>query len=67
MTRATVNFLQILRVKQCQTRMWTNAQRDGRPAEYRCQVAPSVQRRKIWLTPTTREWRAVTLPRCETL
>jgi len=31
--------------------MWVNAQRDGRPAEYRC---ASVQRRKVWLTPTTR-------------
>jgi len=30
--------------------MWANAQRDGCPAEYR---APSVQRRKVWLTPTT--------------
>jgi len=30
--------------------MWANAQRDGRPAE---QVGPSVQRRKVWLTPTT--------------
>ena len=30
--------------------MWANAQRDGRPTE----VAPSVQRRKVWLTPTTR-------------
>ena len=29
------------------------------------QVAPSVQRRKVWLTPTTR-CRAVTLPRRET-
>ena len=29
--------------------MWANAQRDGRPAEYRS--APSVQRRKVWLTP----------------
>ena len=28
--------------------MWANAQRDGRPA------LPSVQRRKVWLTPTTR-------------
>ena len=27
--------------------MWANAQRDGR-----IQVAPSVQRRKVWLTPT---------------
>ena len=31
----------------------------------RTQVAPSVQRRKVWLTPTTR-CRAVTLPRRET-
>jgi len=30
--------------------MWANAQCDGRPAEY---MAPSVQRRKVWLTPTT--------------
>jgi len=30
--------------------MWANAQCDGRPAEY---VAPSVQRCKVWLTPTT--------------
>jgi len=33
--------------------MWANAQLDGRPAEH-------VQRRKLWLTPTTR-CRAVTL------
>ena len=32
--------------------MWANAQRDGRPAEYRW--GPSVQRRKVSLTPTTR-------------
>ena len=33
------------------TRMWANAQRDGRPAEYRWR--PSVQRRKVWwLTPS---------------
>jgi len=31
------------------TRMWANARRDGRPVEYRC-----VERRKVWLTPTTR-------------
>jgi len=31
--------------------MWADAQRDGRPAEY---VAPSVHRRKVWLTPITR-------------
>jgi len=29
--------------------MWANAQRDGHPAEYRF----CVQRRKVWLTPTT--------------
>jgi len=31
--------------------MWANAQRDGRPAI--TLVAPSVQRRKVWLTPNT--------------
>jgi len=31
--------------------MWANAQRVGRPAEYRWR--PSVQRHKIWRTPTT--------------
>jgi len=40
-----------------------HAQRDGRPAEHRWW--PSVQRRKAWLTPTTR-CRAVTLPRRHT-
>ena len=43
--------------------MWANAQRDGRPAEHRWR--PSVQRLKVWLTPTTR-CLAVTLPRRET-
>jgi len=42
--------------------MWANAQRDGRPAK---QVVPSVQRRKVWLTPTI-DCRAVMLPRRET-
>jgi len=32
--------------------MWANAQRDGRPVEYRW--APSVQCHKVWLAPTTR-------------
>jgi len=32
----------------------------------RTQVAPSVQRRKVWLTLTILDCRAVTLPRCET-
>ena len=31
--------------------MWANAQGDGHPAKYRWR--PSVQRRKVWLTPTT--------------
>ena len=39
-----------------QTRMWANAQRDGRSAE----------RRKLWLTPIL-ECRAVTLPRRESV
>ena len=39
----------LLKIKN---RTWANAQLDGRPAEYR--YATSVQRRKIWLTPTTR-------------
>ena len=43
--------------------MWANAQRDGRPAKYRWRR--SVQRRKVWLTLTTR-CHAVTLPRRET-
>jgi len=29
--------------------MWANAERDGRPAEYRWR---RVQRRKLWLMPT---------------
>ena len=33
-----------------QLEMWANAQRDGHPAI----VTPSVQRRKVWLTPTSR-------------
>ena len=44
------------------TRMWANAQRDGHLAEYRWR---RVQRRKVWLTSTTRV-PAVTLPRRET-
>jgi len=47
-----------------QLEMWANAQRDGRPVEHRWR-APSVQRCKVWLTPTTR-CRAETLPRRET-
>ena len=34
--------------------MWVNAQRDGRPAKRRAIHEPSIQRRKVWLTPTTR-------------
>ena len=33
--------------------MWANAQRDGRPAEHRWRPL-FMQRRKVWLTPTTR-------------
>jgi len=33
--------------------MWANAQRDGRPAEYRWRPV-LIQRRKVSLTPTTR-------------
>ena len=36
--------------KQKKTRMWDNAQRNGRPAEH---STPSVQRRKVWLMLTT--------------
>jgi len=46
------------------TRMWINAQRDGRPAKYRWR--PLFNARKVWLTSTTIECRAVTLPRRET-
>ena len=44
------------------TRMWANAQRDGRPAEHRWRPLFIAA---VWLTPTTR-CRAVTLPRRET-
>jgi len=40
--------------------MLANAQRDGRPAEYRWRPLPSVKRRKVSLTPATRD-RAATL------
>jgi len=50
--------------------MWANAQRDGRPAEYRWRplrkfrIPFVVPRRKVWLTPAAGvlECRAVTLP-----
>jgi len=42
--------------------MWANAQRDGRPAEYRWRTLFNAA---VWLTPTL-ECRAVTLPRSET-
>jgi len=42
--------------------MWANAQRDGRPAEYRWHPLFNAA---VWLTPTTRCC-AVTLPRSET-
>ena len=34
-----------------ETRMWTNAQRDGRPAEHRWRPLFNAA---VWLTPTTR-------------
>jgi len=45
------------------TRMWANAQRDGRPAEYRWR--PVFNAAKYGWRPLL-ECRAVTLPRCET-
>jgi len=51
-----------IRWHHCQLEMWANAQRDGRPAEYRWRP---VLNAAVWLTPTTTECRAVTLPRCE--
>ena len=44
-------------VTHCDTRMWADAQRDGRPAEYRWRTLPKFrnyipcQSRKVWLTP----------------
>jgi len=37
--------------KFAELEMWANTQRDGRPVKYRWR--PSVQRRKVWLTPNT--------------
>jgi len=45
------------------TRLWANAQRDGRPAEYRWR--PLFNAAKFGSRPLL-ECRAVTLPRCET-
>ena len=45
------------------TRMWANAQRDGRPAEYRWRPLFNAARFR-W--HSLLECRAVTLPRCET-
>ena len=42
--------------------MWANAQRDGRPAEYRWRP---LFNSAVWLTATAIECRAVTLPRRE--
>jgi len=49
--------------KQCLTRMWADAQRDGRPAEYRWR--PLFNAAKFGWRPLP-ECRAVTLPRHET-
>jgi len=47
----------------CLTRMWANAQRDGRPAAYRWRSLFNTA--KFGSRPLL-ECRAVTLPRCET-
>jgi len=49
--------------KEVQTRMWANAQRDDRPAEYRWR--PVLNAAKFGSRPLL-ECRAVTLPRRET-
>ena len=49
--------------EQFELEMWANAQRDGRPAEYRWRPLFNAA---VWLTPTILECRAVTVPRCET-
>jgi len=45
------------------TRMWADAQHDGRPVEYRWRPLFNAA---VWLTPTILECRAVMLPRRET-
>ena len=50
-------------VKFCELEMWANAQRDGRPAEYRWR--PLFNAAKFGWRPLL-EYRAVTLPRRET-
>jgi len=50
------------RKKKKELQIWANAQRDGRPAEYRWRPMFNAA---VWLTPTTR-CHAVMLPRRET-
>ena len=61
----TSELITKLRCKLFANRMWANAQRDGRPAEYRWRHLVNT---KVWLTLTTRslECRALTLTRLET-
>jgi len=40
--------------KERRTRMWANAERDGRPAEYRWRPLFNATKFGIWLTPSTR-------------
>jgi len=54
---------QCIRTKPIRTRMWANAQRNGRPAEYRWR--PLFNAAKFGWRPVL-ECRAVTLPRRET-
>ena len=52
--RSMISHYIFARQQNCttlRTRMWANVQRDGHPSE--CSGA-FVQRRKLWLTPTTR-------------
>ena len=55
-------FLFQTTAKNTETRMWANAQRDGRSAKYRCR--PLFNAAKFGWRPLL-ECRAVTLPRCE--
>jgi len=46
-----ITFLQEITARHTQLEMWANAQRDGRPAEYRRRPLFNAA---VWLTPTAR-------------
>ena len=50
-TPSTRNTLQLNKPDERQLEMWANAQRDGRPAEYRWRPLFNAA---VWLTPTAR-------------